>query len=154
MEISPLAKHVDALTTIADWYIREWGPFYGPKGPGDALSDLRSRCNENTIPIGLVAREGEELVGVVALDIDVATNLTPSVVGLLVPVKHRSKGIAAKLLEAAAQQAKELGFRQVYISSSAIGDHLVRNGWCRVGEAEFLNDDTGSVYVRELSTIE
>jgi len=84
MNIGLLADHTEAIATLAEWYLSEWEPYYGVHGPGDAWADLTSRCNREKIPIGLVAIEGDRVYGTIALDLDVTTNLTPSVVGLLV----------------------------------------------------------------------
>ena len=40
--------------------------------------------------------------------------------------------------------------KHVYISTTLLGDHLLRNGWHRIGDARFLNDEHGSIYVIDL----
>jgi GNAT superfamily N-acetyltransferase len=109
MNIALLADHTEVLPALAKWYRDEWKPYYGIDGPGDALADLRSRCNKNALPIGLVALEGDQVQGVAALDLDVATNLMPSVVGLLVAVEYRGQGVATQLLDSAKNLAARLG---------------------------------------------
>lgn len=150
MEIKLLADHSEAIATLADWYITEWQPYYGELGPGDAESDLTSRCNRNLIPAGLVAVEDDQVIGTVALDVDPATNLNPSVVGLLVGSEYRRKGIATALLRSAKDLARDLAYRQLYLSSSVLGDLLVRTGWRVKGEVEFLNAEHGTIYVCDL----
>ena len=151
MKIALLADHTDLLATLADWYANEWEPYYGANGPGDALADLTSRCNRDTIPIGLIALDGDQALGVVALDLDVATNLTPSVVGLLVTGKYRGRGVAAKLLDSATHLAKSIGYSRLYISTTVLGGHLARKGWHTLRAARFINDEKGFVYVRNLA---
>ena len=150
MEIALLADHTKVIPILADWYVREWEPYYGANGPGDARTDLESRCNKNAIPIGLVALNDDEVQGVVALDLDVATSLTPSVVGLLVAGKYRGQRVATRLLESAKRLARRLGYTRVYISTTVLGEHLLRNGWRLHGDARFLNDEQGSIYVCDL----
>ncbi len=150
MNIALLADHTEVLSTLADWYRREWEPYYGVDGPGDARADLDRRCNENGIPIGLVAMDGNQVQGVAALDLDVATNLTPSVVGLLVAGEYRNQGVATKLLESATSLAERLGYPRVYISTTVLDDHLLRKGWRLLGEVSFLNNEQGSTYVCDL----
>ena len=151
MNIALLAGHAEVIPTLADWYRLEWEPYYGANGPGDARVDLESRCNRDAIPIGLVAMEGDQVRGTVALDLDMATNLTPSVVGLLVGSEHRGRGIATALIESAESLAKQLGYSRVYVSTTALGNLLLRMGWHLCGEAEFLNDERGSIYVCDLN---
>ena len=151
MIIAPLADHIDVLPTLADWYRKEWEPYYGIDGPGDALADLESRCNRDSLPVGLVALEGDLVKGVAALDLDEATNLTPSVVGLLVAAEYRGQGVAARLLESATNLADRLGYSRVYISTTTLGDHLLRTGWRFFGPVSFLNGEQGSIYSYDLS---
>ena len=151
MTIELLADNTEFLPTLAKWYECEWGPYYGADGPGDAQLDLASRCNREAIPVGFVAKEDTRLLGVAALDRDAATNLTPSVVGLLVADDFRGRGVASSLLQAATSFAETLGYDHVYISTTVLGDHLLRNGWRRVGDARFLNDERGSIYSFEVT---
>ena len=128
MTIELLADNTDFLPTLVRWYECEWGPYYGADGRGNAELDLASRCNRDTIPVGFVAKENNQLLGVTALDRDPTTNLTPSVVGLLAAFAN-------------------LGHDHIYISTAILGDHLLRNGWRRIGDTRFLDDEHGSVYV-------
>lgn len=151
MNIALLADHTKVIPTLVDWYRLEWEPYYGADGLGDARVDLESRCNRDALPIGLVALEGDQALGTVALDLDTATNLTPSVVGLLVGSEHRGRGIATALIESATSLAMQLGCGRLYVSTTALGNLLLRMGWQLFGEAEFLNDERGSVYVCDLN---
>ena len=150
MNIELLSDHTEVIPTLTDWYLLEWKPYNGVDGLGDAQADLESRCNHDGMPIGLVAVEGDQVHGTVALDLDTTTNLTPSVVGLLVRRDRRRRGIATALLESAEGLAQRLGYSRLYISTTVLGDLLVRMGWHPFGEVEFLNDEQGSIYARDL----
>ena len=150
MEIELLADNREILPTLVDWYEREWSLYYGADGPGNAHADLASRCNKDAIPVGVVAKENNRPLGVAALDLDPATGLIPSVVGLLVADEFRRRGVASRLLKSATLLAEGLGYNHVYTSTTVLGDHLLRNGWRRTGDAHFLNDEHGSVYVFDL----
>ena len=154
MEIELLADNREILPTLVDWYEREWSLYYGVDGPGNARADLASRCNKDAIPVGVVAKENNRPLGVAALDLDPATDLIPSVVGLLVADEFRRRGVASKLLQSAILHAERLGYSHVYISTAVLGDHLLRKGWRRIGDAQFLNDAQGSIYVIDLPTAE
>ncbi len=150
MEIELLADHSESIPMLADWYVSEWEPYYGVSGPGDARADLESRRNRDVLPIGFVATEGGEVHGTAALDLDVATGLTPSVVGLLVGPLRRGRGIATALLESAESLAKRLGYSRLYVSTTVLGGLLVRMGWYSLGGVEFVNKEQGSIYARDL----
>jgi len=150
MTVEPLAEHKDVIPTLVKWYESEWEPYYGSNGPGDAQSDLISRCKYDTMPIGLIAIENEHVLGTVAIDKDVTTNLTPSIVGLLVAPEYRRRGIATSLIRAAEKWASQLKYRKLYISTTVLGNMLQNLGWTQIDEVEFLNAEYGSVYMRKL----
>ena len=150
MTIEPLSEHQWVIPTLVKWYRSEWEPYYGSEGPGNAKADLVSRCNRNAIPYGLVAIEKDHVVATAALDIDVTTNLTPSVVGLLVGPEYRRRGVATALLRATEHHARQLGYRRLYVSTTVLHSLLQRLSWRATGDVEFLNNERGSIYVREL----
>jgi GNAT superfamily N-acetyltransferase len=151
MKVALLADHTEAIDTLAAWYEQEWEPYYGARGPGDAAADLASRCNRDRLPAGLLAMDADTIKGTAALDRDVASGLAPAVVGLLVAQAHRRQGVAAALLDAAGQLASELGYDELFISTSIPGGWLRRNGWRERGDVRFMNGERGKVYVRSLS---
>ena len=150
MDIELLADHSESIPMLANWYVSEWEPYYGFNGHGDARADLESRRNRDEIPIGFVVTEGGEICGTAALDLDPATGLTPSVVGLLVEPSQRGCGIATALLEFSEFLARRLGYSRLYISTSTLGNLLVRIGWFSLGEIQFVNEEQGSIYARDL----
>jgi GNAT superfamily N-acetyltransferase len=153
-DIVLLADHAGCIDDLAARYETEWAPYYGDSGPGDARADLASRCNRDRLPIGLVAIEGERVLGAAALDRDVSTGLTPSVVGLLAAPEARGKGVARALIESAEGRARQLGYDELFISTSILHGMLLREGWLEKGDVEFLNGERGKVFVRNLKTSE
>lgn len=150
--VALLAEHTDCIALLADWFEREWEPYYGRRGPGDARIDLAARCNRDRLPIGLVAIEDDRILGTAALDRDAATGLAPSVVGLLVAREYRRRGVAGALLAAAESLARELGYRELFASTSILGERLLRDGWHEKDDVQFLNGERGKAYMRTLST--
>ena len=150
MHVDLLARHAETIPLLTDWYLREWEPYYGRHGPGDAKRDLESRCNYDRLPIGLIAIKDGEAVGTAALDLDSSTNLTPSVVGLVVRPGQRKKGVATALLVSAEETARHLGFDRLYISTTVLGDRLTRLGWQAGAQVKFINDEVGSVFAKAL----
>lgn len=151
LKIALLTDHPDLIGTLADWYEQEWEPYFGGQGPADARTDLLSRCNRDRLPVGFVAIKNDRVVGTAAIDRDVTTGLSPSVVGLLVATEHRRRGVASALLEAAERLATELRYDELFISTSVLGELLQRKGWLENGDVKFLNEERGKVYVRNLT---
>jgi len=149
-----LADHADCIDVLADWFEREWEPYYGKQGPGDARAELASRCNRDRLPIGLVAMHDDRVVGTAALDRDATSGLSPSVVGLLVAPDYRRSGVASTLLLGAECLARQLGHDEIYMGTSVLQALLHRNGWQESGDVEFLNHERGKVFMRNLTTSE
>ena len=150
MDIELLAEHSESIPKLVDWYMSEWKPYYGADGPGDARADLQSRCNRDEIPIGLVAVEHGEILGTAAVDVDAATGLVPSVVGLLVTPSQRRRGIATALLKRAESLARKLGYSRLFVSTAILGDLLVRMGWHSQRDVKFASDELGAIYAKDL----
>ena len=151
MELALLADHTEAIDTLAAWYAREWEPYYGRQGPGDARADLISRCNRDQLPIGMVVFDRSRICGTAALDRDAITGLTPSVVGLLVAKNRRRKGVARMLIDGAGRITQNLNYDELFMSTAILGEMLLREGWSEQGEVDFLNGERGRVYVRSLA---
>jgi len=149
--IALLADHAGFIDILVQWYEREWAPYYGEQGPGDARTDLESRCNHERLPIGFVAIEDDRILGTAALDHDAATGMTPSVVGLLVAPEHRRRGVANRLLDFAEGLARELGYDELFMSTTVLGELARRRGWQVQSNVEFLNCERGEVYVLQLT---
>lgn len=149
-----LADHADCIDVLADWFEREWEPYYGKQGPGDARADLAARCNRDRLPIGLVAMHDDRVVGTAALGRDATSGLSPSVVGLLVAPDYRRRGVASTLLLGAERLARQLGHDEIYMGTSVLQALLHRNGWRESGDVEFLNHERGKVFMRNLTTSE
>jgi GNAT superfamily N-acetyltransferase len=151
MKVALLADHAGAIDTLAAWYEREWRPYYGTHGPGDATADLASRCNRDRLPAGLVAIDGDTIIGTAALGRDAASGLAPAVIGLLVAPEYRRRGVAGALLDVAAKLAGELGYDELFMSTSILGGFLQREGWLEIGDVNFMNSERGKMYGRSLS---
>lgn len=150
MEIELLADYPDSIPALVECYVSAWEPYYGENGPGDAQAELESRTNRDAIPIGFIATENGEICGAAALDLDVSTGFVPSVVGLYVLPSQRGRGVAKALIEFAGVVAKRLGYVRLYVSTNVLGGLLERMGWYPIGDVEFVNDEQGIVYGRDL----
>ena len=151
VRIAHLADTPEAIPVLARWFVEEWEPYYGPAGRGDAEHDLRLCCNRDRIPIALVALDADgAAIGTAALkpdSMDSHRHLGPWLAALLVARDHRGEGVAAALVAAIENEARRLGFTEIYTGASG----LRRGGWRPVeGEAPTLRGPV-TVYRRDLS---
>ena len=102
--IRHLLEVPEALPVLTRWFVEEWGPYYGPEGPGDAEADLRAANQRDQLPICLVALDAAGgVTGTVALraeSIASHRHLTPWLAALLVAPEHRRRGIGTALIAA------------------------------------------------------
>lgn len=154
-----LADHRDAISTLAAWFESEWAPYYGPDGPGDAMTDLRQSCNRNELPIAIVAFSGCEIVGTAALKHESVTthkHLSPWLAALLVHPKHRRQGIAQALIKEIEKLAKTLAFEEIYIGigeGSGTPRSAVKNrGWHYLESTPYFVSVT-HVFVKTLACV-
>ncbi|WP_413431657.1 GNAT family N-acetyltransferase [Crateriforma spongiae] len=140
VEISLLADHTDAIRPLSEHFQREWPQYYGVHGPGDAVGDLRRCSGRDELPIGLVAIANGTICGTVSLKTESPSPqlwLFPWMGALYVTPDYRRQGIAARLISAAEQMAKKLGFERVFVAVGAGPNSLeqafARRGWQPVG---------------------
>lgn len=142
LTISPLALHRDLVPLLASWFVEEWPDWYGPGGRGDAVADLTAfATSQSTLPIGLIAFDENDPVGVAALkpeSLPTHRHLCPwAAAGLVLP-SHRGRGIGAQLLGALVRQAAALGYSRVYCGTATAVSLLRRSGW---SELEVIQHD-------------
>ncbi|BAH40682.1 putative acetyltransferase [Gemmatimonas aurantiaca T-27] len=142
------------MPLVAAWFVAEWPDWYGDGGPGDAAADVAAfSTSPDALPLGVIAFEHGEPVGVAALKADsVASHrhLTPwAVAGYVVP-HRRGAGIGTQLLAALRSHAERLGYAHVYCATSTAGPLLQRQGWMPVN---MCDDEAGplTVFVQHLS---
>ena len=150
-EIVYLADARDSIPALADLFVEEWAPYYGPGGPGDATADLEECCNIDSVPLALVAMSGEGTVlGTAALKSgSVGDDLCdgPWLAALVVVPGHRGAGCGSALIAAIERRAKHLGYPGLACSTDAGEKILRRRGWTHIGHSDSLR---GSVPVYRL----
>jgi GNAT superfamily N-acetyltransferase len=144
VQIDHLIDVPGAGRTLAEWFVAEWAPWYGPSGPGDAETDLASCASRDQLPICLVARIDGEIVGTAALRAESAgaeLGVGPWLTGLLVAATHRRRGVADGLVAAIENEARRLGFADLYCSVEPQRTLLQRRHWTAFGAASSRRGD-------------
>ncbi len=132
-QIVPLADAVATIPLLTRLFIEEWGPYYGPDGPGDAEKDLHESCNRDDLPVALVALDDDGTVlGTAALkkeSVGSELGLGPWLAAFYVPIEHRKRGIGSALVEAIENKARSFGFESIFVSTDAAENIIRRRGW-------------------------
>ena len=130
--ISPIAENSDVAVQLAEWFIAEWPEYHRGKTLGDVSSMFRLRDAQTT----LIALDGDDLVGTVAVRnswSDAPEIRTPWIGGLFVKPSHRHRGIGMQLVDAASRWAFDNGHPTIHVAiRDGVGGYLER-GWQVVG---------------------
>ncbi len=148
LEVELLADHPKAISCLSEWFEREWEPYYGSGGAGDASADLRDSCNREKLPIAMVAIMDGEVVGTAALkseSVSTHKHLSPWLAALLVLPEFRRHGIAERLIAAIEVKAQELGFQSIFVGtgegSGTPESALRKRGWEFVEKGPYFVSD-------------
>jgi GNAT superfamily N-acetyltransferase len=148
LQIELLADHPEAIPILREWFEREWEPYYGPAGPGNAEEDLRTSCNHDKLPITLLAIYEGKVCGTAALkaeSVSTHKHLTPWLAALLVAPAFRRRGIGEQLIAAIEEKAGQLGYKLIYVGtgegSGTPESSLRKRGWEFVEKQPYFVSD-------------
>ena len=143
-----------AESTLAEWFIEEWEPYYGESGAGDARADLRAAAARDRLPICLVALGPDgRVLGTIALreqSVAARTHFTPWVAAFLVGREHRGQGVGTALLAAVEREARGLGLERLYVATDVAHRLLGRRGWHRLTESASTLRGDAEIYSLDL----
>jgi predicted N-acetyltransferase YhbS len=145
VHVELLADHPQAIPILVEWFEREWAPYYGPGGPGDAHKDLLDACRRDELPVALVAISDGQICGTAALkaeSVSTHKHLTPWLAALLVAPRFRRRGIGERLIAAIEEKAKQLGFHGLYVGtgegSGTPESSIRKRGWAFVEKKPYF----------------
>jgi len=117
MHIAYLKNYQEWIPRIAKWFRDEWREIQ-PMTLQDIKARLCERVNTKTLPLALVAVEGNKVVGTVSLIKNESKKLskyTPIITSLFIRKKYRNKELGAMLVKAITSKAKRMGVGRVYV---------------------------------------
>jgi GNAT superfamily N-acetyltransferase len=150
MTIRPLRENPAAVPILAAWFKAEWPDFFAARGV-EEIADTRFRpaLTADSLPVVLVAEEGGELCGTVALRAESfgkRQDLAPWASGVYVPPAFRGRGLGRSLLETAVAEAGRLGFDWVYGATNRIRELLLELGWELVGTDDYAGGEAVELF--------
>lgn len=132
MEIEYLEDHKEVIPTLSRWFYEEWAYLHPERSYADVERLMTERAQKGSIPLALVAFEGEELLGTVCLkahDMDTRLELTPWLAGLYVSEQRRRQGIGEALVSSIEREASELGISKLYLYTPESESFYAKRGW-------------------------
>lgn len=152
-ETHHLTDRPDCIPTLAKWFEKEWAPWYGPDGQGNAEADLLTCCNRDALPLALVAvNNNGSVMGTAALKLEsLGSELgyAPWLAAVLVCRHFRRQGVGDTLIGAIEIEARRLGFEKIYVTTDTADTLVSRRKWRPTGDR--LESLRGQVRVYSLN---
>lgn len=128
-----LVDRSSVIPRLANLFVDEWAPWYGPDGNGNAKSDLTECMNRDRLPIAIVAENEDGLVlGTAALkqeSLGSEHGFGPWLAAVVVAPDFRGKGIGLSLIQAVEEHAQRLSFKQIYTSTNTANSIVEKCEW-------------------------
>lgn len=157
-QVNALALHPEHIEGVAERTYQLWGHLIREDTGMSAteyVEVVRGRAVTDSVPLTLVALEGDKLVGSVSLkkhEASSAADLTPWIGGLLVDEAMRGKGLGKALMEEAEKAAARLGYPCLYLScESHVEPFYERLGWTLLKRAISCGDEV-AIMKKKLAT--
>ena len=139
LEIVMLQEFPEAAKFCSDYIESLWE--YSHQESTAAVNECLHEGND--IPFILVAKEGNNLMGVIMTSSkadDVSKKYSPWLQMLYVKEEFRNKGIGKRLVEAACKRMKNLGYPRVYIDTANASGFYEKLGWKFVEDAKWKSE--------------
>jgi GNAT superfamily N-acetyltransferase len=136
-----LANRPEFAEELARFSWAEWRSFYDARGLtfDDALESYRDRARTDSLPLALLAFQGEQLVGTVSLkinDLDTRPEITPWLASLFVIPEGRRKGVASLLVQRAVEEARRLHLPTLFLWTTSAEALYLKLDWRVVERTE------------------
>jgi len=132
LQIEYLSDHKDLIPTVARWVYGEWSSIMPYDSLEEWTRDLEGRLRRGQIPTTFVALLGDQPVGCASLvehDLETHRHLSPWLAEVYVCPAYRRRGIGSALVRRAAEQARALGIKTVYLYTFDREKFYARLGW-------------------------
>ncbi len=146
LTLVPLADHVGAIPTVADWLHGEWGHERPASSAPDLAEEIASKLSRDQLPVHVLALLDDVEVGVAVLKAhemrEVFPERTPWLGSLYVRSEYRGRGIASALVREIERRALALGFATLHLQTERLdGGLYARLGWTAVERLAYRSLD-------------
>jgi GNAT superfamily N-acetyltransferase len=142
IEIDLLKNHPNTIPALAHIWHEVLGKIWVPDVPVErVIIRFAEHLNDQALPITFIALDGDLPVGMCSLreNDGIRPDITPWLGSLVVDPKYQNQGIGKMLVDVAVRQAKERGFKKLYLFAfdPTIPEYYKRLGWRKIGVDEF-----------------
>lgn len=134
MDFEYLVDCQNAIPTIAEWYVKQWGHLVEGDTFDDALRRMRDYLNRDKIPFILVGLDENDICGVAQLKYREMGDIYPDrehwLGGVYVPQEHRRSGVGSEIVEKIVSLAPQHGVETLNLQTEKLdGGLYARLGW-------------------------
>ncbi|GAB7532751.1 GNAT family N-acetyltransferase [Pseudomonas sp. 3A(2025)] len=131
LQVDWLVKHMDQCDVMAEWLYQAFSHEYAQQSLSSWQQEFaEGQCDGNWSC--LIAMEHGQLLGGATLasnDLPDRPDLGPWLACVLIAPHARRRGLAAQLIEGICNQAKQSGFKVLYLHTHDQSDYYRRLGW-------------------------
>lgn len=133
IELTYLTKHPQHIKQLAEWYFDEWGEYVENSSAIAFQEKLKAYLNIDSIPLIILAVEGDTLVGAVQIkyrEMTIYPDKEYWLGGVYVNPSYRGQFIASQLILQAEKQAIELNISHLHLQTESLNGGLyAKLGW-------------------------
>lgn len=120
MQIELLADNLDAIASVAKWYVHEWQDDQSQASVERACASILTFTNRHRPPLLILAKEKEEVIGAAELkfrEMEIFPDFEHWIGGVYVEQSHRGQGIGRALVCDLVQRAEKAGISRLYLQT-------------------------------------
>lgn len=140
MRIDYLDDHADLIPLLAKWHTEAFGGANPEMTVEKRTERLQSHLGKVSIPLTVVAFEGDEPVGSTSLvqhDMSTHLELSPWAAAVYVHPDHRRQGIGTALMHRIEEEAKRLGVKELFLFTPDVHAFYRTMGWRTISVEKF-----------------
>lgn len=142
IKIDLLKNHLHTIPDLVQTWYDGLGKIWLPDVPLQEVTQrFHEHANSDKMPLTYVALEEGQFAGMCSLreNDGILPELTPWLGSLAVKAEYQGQGIARKLIEVIKQEAKKMGFAELYLFAfdATIPRYYESLGWQAIGINEY-----------------
>lgn len=147
MVIDFLANKTIYVSDVTNMIYNEFTVNTNSKRTFDDVKTYFSNIKKDSLPITLIALDGEECIGTISIvenDLKNQDTYKPWLASLYTKPEHRNKGVGQRLITETLNVAKDFGYEELYLRTETASEYYQDRGWSFVGNTiDEKNEKTG-----------
>ncbi|MDO8953972.1 MAG: GNAT family N-acetyltransferase [Gammaproteobacteria bacterium] len=146
MKVEFLVDRPELLDEVAELWLENLGKHWLPTlTKENAIEKFSSHLNKDTLPLTLLLTDNQSLIGTVSLrkNDTINNDFTPWLASLVVHPNYQKQGIGRLLVEKIQQEAKRLGYSDLYLftGDTSLSKWYEKLGWVIIGHEKVFDRD-------------